>query len=89
MFSLQQTGRHIVRYCASAPCHVVGARAMVEALQKNLHLQPGQTDPARQFTLLETSCLGVCSVGPVFLVDDEIYGNVTPERVPWILAKYR
>lgn len=89
MFSLRQTGKHIVRYCASAPCHVVGGRQVIDALKKSLDLEPGQTAADGQFTLLETSCLGVCAVGPVFLVDDDIYGNLTPERVPWILAKYR
>ena len=89
MFSLKPTGVHVIRFCESAPCHVVGGREVIEALQAHLGIQVGETTPDQQFTLLTTSCLGVCSVGPVFLVDDDIYGNVTPERVPGILAKYR
>jgi NADH:ubiquinone oxidoreductase subunit E len=89
MFSLKQTGRHIVRYCASAPCHVVGGRQVIHAVKECLGLGPGQTGVDGQFTLLETSCLGICAVGPVILVDDDIYGNLTPERIPWVLAKYR
>lgn len=89
MFSLTPTGKHIIRFCESAPCHVVGAREVIEAIKNHLGIQVGETTEDNQFTLLTTSCIGVCSVGPVFLVDDEIYGNVTPERVPEILAKYR
>jgi NADH:ubiquinone oxidoreductase subunit E len=89
MFSLTPTGKHVIRFCESAPCHVVGAREVIEAIQDHLDIQIGETTADNQWTLLTTSCIGVCSVGPVFLVDDEIYGNVTPERVPAILAKYQ
>jgi NADH-quinone oxidoreductase subunit E len=88
MFSLQPLGRHIIRFCESAPCHVVGGRQVIKALQDVLGLKPGETSKDMKWSLLMTSCLGVCSVGPVFLVDDDIYGNVTPERVPEILKRY-
>ena len=89
MFSLKPLGRHVIRFCDSAPCHVVGAREVIESIQDHLGIEVGDTTDDGQFTLLATSCIGVCSVGPVFLVDDELYGNVTPERVPAILAAYR
>ena len=88
MFSLTPTGEHVVRFCESAPCHVVGGQLVFDALQRSLGLKPGETSPDRKWSLLTTSCIGVCSVGPVFLVDEDIYGNVTPERVPEILARY-
>ncbi len=89
MFSLKPTGKHIIRFCASAPCHVVGGRQVIQALQDRLGIGIGETTQDQRWTLLETSCLGVCAVGPVFMVDEDIYGNVTPERVPGILARYR
>jgi NADH-quinone oxidoreductase subunit E len=89
MFSLKPLGKHVIRFCESAPCHVVGAREVIEAIQNHLGIQVGETTEDKEWTLLTTSCIGVCSVGPVFLVDDEIYGNVTPERVPEILEKYQ
>ena len=88
MFSLQPIGRHVVRFCESAPCHVMGGRQVIQALQDELGLRPGETSQDMKWSLLMTSCLGVCSVGPVFLVDDDIFGNVTPQRVPEILKRY-
>lgn len=88
MFSLRPLGRHVVRYCESAPCHVVGAREVVAALQAELGLRPGETDPERRWSLLTTSCVGLCGVGPVFLVDGDAYGHVTPGQVAGILARY-
>jgi len=89
MFSLKPLGKHVIRFCESAPCHVVGGRQVIQAIQEHLGIQIGETTADKQWTVLTTSCLGVCSVGPVFLVDEDIYGNVTPEQVPGILAKYR
>jgi len=89
LFSLQPLGRHVIRFCESAPCHVEGGRQVIEALQDELGLQPGETSEDRKWSLLMTSCLGVCAVGPVFLVDEDLYGNVTPEQVHEILARYQ
>ena len=89
LFSLRPTGRHIVRFCESAPCHVEGGRDVIQAIQDELNLKPGETSDDRRWSLLTTSCIGLCSVGPVFVVDEDVYGNVTPERVPEILARYQ
>lgn len=88
LLSLKPLGRHIIRFCESAPCHVMGGREVFQALQEELGLKPGETSQDKKWSLLTTSCVGVCGVGPVFFVDDDLYGNVTPERVPEILAKY-
>lgn len=88
MLSTKPLGKHVVRFCESAPCHVMGGRQLFQALKDALQLQPGETSPDKQWSLVITSCLGVCGVGPVLLVDEDIYGNVRPEQVPAILAKY-
>jgi NADH-quinone oxidoreductase subunit E len=88
MLSTEPLGKHVIRFCESAPCHVMGGREVFQALKDELQLQPGETGPDRKWSFITTSCLGICGVGPVFLVDEDIYGNVTPEQVPDILAKY-
>lgn len=88
MLSTQPRGRHVVQYCESAPCHVVGGREVIATLKKALALEPGQTSPDKKWTLLATSCLGVCGMGPVILIDTDMYGNVTPEQVKEILSRY-
>jgi len=88
MFSTQARGKHVVQFCESAPCHVQGGRELIKALQDSLALKPGETSPDGKWSLVMTSCLGVCAVGPVILVDEDIYGNVTPEQLPMIFAKY-
>lgn len=88
MLSTKALGRHVVRFCESAPCHVMGGRLVIQALQDHLDLKPGETSSDGKWSLINTSCLGVCGVGPVILIDEDIYGNLTPDQLPGILARY-
>ena len=88
MLSTEPRGRHVIQFCESAPCHVVGGREVWQVLQDELGLKPGETSEDGKWTLLTSSCLGICGVGPIIVIDDDIYGNVTTERVPEILARY-
>jgi len=88
MLSTKPRGQHIIQFCESAPCHVVGGRQVWNALKEALGIGPGETSADGKWTLQMTSCLGVCAVGPVIVIDADIYGNVTPKQVPEILARY-
>ena len=88
MLSTEPRGRHVIQFCESAPCHVAGGRLVWEKLQSELNLDKGETSEDDKWTLLTTSCLGVCGVGPVMIIDNDIYGNVAPEQVPDILGNY-
>jgi NADH-quinone oxidoreductase subunit E len=88
MFSTKPLGRHVVRFCESAPCHVMGGRLLIQALKDELKIEPGETSTDGKWSLITTSCLGVCGVGPVILINEDIYGNVKPEEVKNILGRY-
>lgn len=89
MLFTSKVGRHVVKFCESAPCHVAGGRQVWAALQDELKLQPGETSADDRWTLVTVSCLGLCSSGPVMMVDEDVYGNLTPQKLPEILAKYK
>jgi NADH-quinone oxidoreductase subunit E len=89
LLSTHPQGQHVIRFCDNAPCHVVGGRRVWQALQDTLRLSEGQTSPDGKWTLGSTSCIGLCSVGPVLVIDDDVYGNVDAGQVPGILAKYK
>jgi NADH-quinone oxidoreductase subunit E len=89
MLSTKPRGRHVIQFCESAPCHVVGGREVWSTLQEELKLKSGETSSDGRWTLETTSCLGICAVGPVIMVDDDVFGNVTPDQVPDILARYK
>lgn len=88
MLSTRPRGRHVIKFCENAPCHVVGGKAVWDSLCETLHLKNGETTSDKKWTLLTTSCLGLCSVGPVVLIDDDLYGNVAADQIDEILARY-
>jgi len=88
MLSTVPRGKHVIQFCESAPCHVVGGRQVWQTLKDVLNLEPGQTSADNKWTLLTTSCLGVCGIGPVVLIDTDIYGNVQPDQIKNILSRY-
>jgi len=89
MLSTTPRGRHVIQFCESAPCHVEGGLEVWAVLQDQLKLKAGETSPDNRFTLATTSCIGLCDIGPVMLVDEDLYSNVTPNQVAEILAKYK
>src|SRR5829696_8254912 len=88
MLSTKPRGRHVIKFCENAPCHVVGGKAVWDSLCETLNLKNGETTPDKKWTLVTTSCLGLCSVGPVVLIDEDLYGNVSPDQVDGILERY-
>jgi NADH:ubiquinone oxidoreductase subunit E len=89
MLSTKPRGKHVLQFCESAPCHVAGGREVWLAVKEALKIEENETTPDGKWTLLTTSCLGVCGVGPVMMIDDDVIGNVDPKQVPDILAKYQ
>jgi NADH-quinone oxidoreductase E subunit len=89
LFSLKPRGKHVIRLCKSPPCHLAGAWSLLAALERELGITVGETTPDGLFTLETTSCLGVCGVAPAMMIDEEVYGRLTPDRLREILASYR
>lgn len=89
MFSLKPRGRYIIRLCESPPCHLMGSESLLEYLEKKLKIDIGETTSDGTFTLELTSCLGICGVAPALMVNEEMVGNLTPERLDAILEERR
>ena len=88
-FSLEPRGQHVIGVCLGTACYVKGAQKILDRLVEELHIPVGKTTPDNKFTLQATRCLGACGLAPVMMIDDEVYGRLTPDDIPGILAKYR
>lgn len=88
-FTLTPRGKHPVWVCMGTPCYVKGALAVFDAIKEQLGIEPGETTEDGLFSLVETKCVGACALAPLITVGEDIYGRVTAEQVPEILAKYR
>lgn len=88
-FSLEPKGAYVIKVCDGTACHVKGSGTLVGMLREKLGLtQKKKTTDDMRFTVETVSCLGACGLAPVMLVNDQVYGQVTPERADEILAEY-
>ena len=81
MYSLSPRGKHVIRFCESPPCQLVGAESLIEILSEILNVKVGETTEDGVFTLETASCLGVCGVAPAMMIDAELHGNLTKDRI--------
>lgn len=84
----QPAGKFIIRVCKTISCSMKGKGQILFAIQDMLKIKVGETTPDRRFTLLETNCLGWCHKAPAMLVNNEVYTDLTPEKVREILTDY-
>ena len=88
-FNLEPKGKYIISVCLGTACYVKGAQLVLDKLEEVLGVPAGSTTPDGVFTLNATRCLGACGLAPVIMVNDDVYGRLTPDDVPGIIAKYR
>jgi NADH-quinone oxidoreductase subunit E len=82
-------GRHIIFVCDGMACWIKGYLNIVEHLSNRLGITLGQTTEDGRFTLLPSSCLGVCEKAPVMIVDDDLYVELNSAKVDEILNRYK
>jgi NADH-quinone oxidoreductase subunit E len=81
-------GRHVILLCDSITCWVKGYDNILAFIQDHLDIGLGETTPDDRFTLLPAPCLGACDRAPVMMVDEDLHGNLTPDKIKGILAQY-
>lgn len=84
--STEQLGTYVIRLCKTITCSMHGKHQVLEALQDQLKIPLGETTKDGKFTLMETNCLGWCHKGPAMLINDEVYTDLTPEKVRIIIS---
>ena len=90
MYHQHPVGDNFVQVCTTSPCNICGAESVVKALLEQTGAKdPGATSPDGRWTIVEVECLGACGFATPVLVNDDFIENVTPERVPEIVKKYR
>ena len=88
-FNLKPQGKHTVSVCMGTACYVNGAAPILDALKKELNVEVGGVSEDGIFSLQEARCVGACGLAPVIMIDDEIYGDLTPESVIDVINEYR
>ena len=87
-FSLSPKGDHHIAVCLGTACYVKGSGQIYEKLQEVLGIAGDECTSDRKFSLTASRCIGACGLAPVLTVNEEVYGRLTVDDVPGIVAKY-
>ncbi len=89
-YTLTPKGKYVVKLCDGTACHVKGSISILEAIQKHLGLADKKTTTDDlMFTVETVSCLGACGLAPVLVINDDVYGQVTPEMAVELIEKIK
>ncbi len=87
--SIKPRGRHKIDVCLGTACHVRGGNKIVDKLSRDLGVRVGETTKDKRYTLESVRCVGCCSLGPVMVIDGNVYGRLTQEKVPSLVKEYK
>ena len=88
-FSLTPKGKYIIQVCMGTACHVRGAPAIVEEVERLLDIKRGETTKDKKFSLETVNCLGTCALGPVMLINGNYHGHLRRDKVESVVKEYK
>lgn len=88
-FRFEPKGRYHVTVCRGTACHVKGSARLLQALVRNLKIEPGKTTRDRMFSLETVACMGACALSPVMCINGEFYAKITPTKAMRLLDACR
>jgi formate dehydrogenase subunit gamma len=88
-FRQHAPGRHVLQVCRAEACQAMHCEQTEQHAKRQLGVDYGGTSPDGLFTLEAAYCLGNCAAAPTVMVDEKLYGRVTPQRLEAILADWR
>lgn len=89
MLNTEPSARYILEVCRSNPCAISRSQSIVEQLTLELGIAPYEITEDGMFTIRFMNCAGACDIGPVIRVGDQLYGNLTSEKISTLIAELR
>ena len=87
--SIKPLGRNVIRVCQSLPCYLKNCQIIIEAVEKELGIKPGQTTADGRFSFQLTNCIGLCDRVPAMMINNDAHVDLTPEKISQILKSYQ
>jgi NADP-reducing hydrogenase subunit HndA len=87
-FALAPKGQYRISVCLGTACYVKGSQAVFDKLVELLKINEGECTPDGKFSLEACRCVGACGLAPVMMINEDVYGRLTPDHIAGILAKY-
>lgn len=88
-FSLKPKGEYAILLCDGTACHMEGSTGLLKAIEEELNIKPGEVTKDLMFSVDQVGCLGACALAPAMVINGEVYGNLTPEKVKQIIRNLK
>lgn len=88
-FSLVPRGEYVVSVCLGTACYVKGAQSILDKVETELGIKAGECTKDEKYSINACRCIGACGLAPVIMVNEDVYGRLTADEIPAILAKYK
>ncbi len=86
--STKPQGRNVIRICKSLPCFLKNSQMIIQSVEREIRIKLGETTPDGRFSFQLTNCIGACDKAPAMMINDEVYGDLTPKKMAGILQRY-
>ena len=87
--STKPQGRHVIRICKSLPCFLKNYQTIVESVSREIGIKPGENTADGRFSFELVNCIGACDKAPAMMINHDVYGDLTAEKISQILRDYR
>ncbi len=83
--STRPQGRNVIRVCKSLPCFLKNSQLIIESVEQEIGIKPGDTTPDGRFSFQLTNCIGACDKAPAMMINSDVYGDLTSRKISGIL----
>ena len=87
--STQPQGSNVIRICKSLPCFLKNSPIIIKSVEEKIGIRPGETTPDGKFSFQLTNCIGACDKAPAMMINNDVYGDLTPKKISQILQVYQ
>jgi len=87
--STKPQGRNVIRICKSIPCFLKNCQTIIETVEGEIGIKPGETTPDGKFSFQLANCIGACDKAPAMMVNYDVHVDLTPEKISQILKEYK
>ncbi len=87
-FALSPKGKYNINVCLGTACYVKGAQQVLDKICEVLKVEAGECSEDGKYSIEACRCIGACGLAPVMTINEDVYGKLTADMIPDILAKY-
>ena len=88
-FKLNKPGKFNIQVCMGTACYLKGGEDIIQEMENLLGIGVNEVTDDGQFSIEAVRCVGCCGLAPVLVVGEEVFGKVTKEILPDIIAQFR